>query len=142
MDITTDEILYNKLTVSKIDLTDSHEGVVSLTTPTNKIFSAFFWGQSFEQNKTYKIKFNCLEYPLKWETIFSENKNKRQTLEADSDFCSYAAYGRIISINPIIADFGDINIEIGDWTHDEQVIGEFIYYKIDRLDILDVKNCT
>ncbi len=142
MDTTQNEILYNKLTVSKIELTDNYEGAVTLETQTNIKFTAFFWGQTFELNKTYKIKFGCLDYPLKWETIFSENKTKKQTLETQNEFCSYEAYGNIISINPIVADFGDIKMDIGDWTHDQKVIGEFIYFKIDRLDILDIQNCN
>ena len=142
MDTIQNEILYNQLTVSRIELTDKYEGTVTLVTQTNKNFTAFFWGQTFELNKTYKIKFDCLDYPLKWETIFSENKAQKKMLESQNEFCSYLAYGKIISINPVVADFGDIKMEIGDWTHDENVIGEFIYFKIDRLDILDVQNCN
>ena len=139
MDIISNEILFNKLTVCKVNLTDLYEGTATLITPTKKEFTAFFWGQSLELNKEYQVKFSCLEYPLTWENIFSGNKSKQLTLEADKNFCSYAAYGKIISINPVIADFGDIKMEIGDWTHDQKVIGEYIYFKIDRLDILDVK---
>jgi hypothetical protein len=142
MDTPQNEILYNHLTVSKIELTDSNDGTVTLTTQTNKDFTAFSSGQTFELNITYKIKFACLDYPLEWKTIFSENKAQKKTLESQNEFCSYLAYGKIISINPVVADFGDIKIEIGDWTHDDKIIGEFIYFKIDRLDILDVQNCN
>jgi hypothetical protein len=142
MATTQNEILYNLLTVVKIDLTDLYEGTLILKTQTNKEVTAFFWGQTFESNKTYKIKFDCIEYSLKWETIFYENKTQKQTLESQNEFCSYLAYGKIISINPVIVDFGDIKMEIGDWTHDDKVVGEFIYFKIDRLDILDVQNCN
>ena len=136
-----DEILYNKLTVVKVNLTDLYEGTVTFTTPSKKEITAFFWGQTFEVNKEYEIKFDYLEYPLQWEVIFTENKDKRQTFEAERVICSYAAYGKILSINPIIADFGEIRMEIGDWTNDEKVIGDYIYCKIERLDILEVKTC-
>ena len=142
MNNTQDSILYNKLTVVKVDLTDVYEEIVTLITPTKKEITAFFWGKTFEVNKDYEIKFGFVEYPIQWEVIFSENKDKRLCLDAELDFCSYAAYGKILSINPVIADFGDIKLEIGDWTNDKNVIGEYIYYKIERLDILEVENCT
>jgi hypothetical protein len=142
MSNTQDKILYNKLTVINIDLIDHCEGAVTLITPTKKELTAFFWGQTFEVNKEYEVQFDCLEYPLQWEVIFNENKDRRETLVAESDFCSYAAYGKILSINPVIADFGDIRMEIGDWTNDKNVIGEYIFYKIGRLDILEIKNFT
>lgn len=134
---------YNKLKVIKVSLTDPTEGTVTFETSTGKQLDAFFWGQTFKINETYLIKFSSLDHPsLSWEVIFSENKNHSKTLEKEKNECSYLAYGQILSINPVTVDFGDIIMENGPSTNDDRVIGEFIYSKIDRLDVHDVKNCA
>ena len=73
--------------------------------------------------------------PNSWEKIFSKNEQKEKKLISTNEW-SYEGYGEIISINPIKADFGDIVLELGEWSNDERIIGEFIYWEISRLDIL------
>ena len=133
--------IMNKLKVVQVDITDPHEGTVTFETNVGKRFSVMFWGQKFDLNQYYLITFSSLEYPLEWEVIFSENKDQLKTIKADNGYCTYVAYGQILSINPVTVDFGDLVMEIGEWTNDERVVGEFIYWKINRLDILEVKNC-
>lgn len=123
----------NVLRVVQIALTDLYEGAVTFESPTGKRFSAFFRGEHFVIDKTYRVTFDGSEHPSAWEVIFSENKACEKKLEAARGECSYLAYGRILAINPVTADFGDIVMAIGDWANDERVIGEFIYWKIDRL---------
>lgn len=69
-----------------------------------------------------------------WEERFSRNQERKQCLIKTGEW-SYDGYGKIISINPVIADFGNINLDLGKFTHDNRVIGEFVYEKIIRLDI-------
>ena len=123
-------------------MTDPYEGTVTFETNTGKIFSAMFWGQEFHLNNLYFVTFSSLDFPLDWEVIFSENKGHLKTIEPNKEQCSYMAYGKILSINPIKVDFGDLVMNVGNWTNDEKVIGEFIYWKIDRLDVLQVENCV
>lgn len=127
--------LIQKVTVTKVDYTDELEGTVTIITASGKQVSAFFWGDKFNANEEAEVEFDALDYPLSWEVIFSENKEHKLGLEQASEEGSYYAYGQIVSINPIIADFGDIRLALGEWTHDERVIGEYIYWKIERLDI-------
>ncbi len=134
--------MLNKLKVVKVDLTDPHEGIVTFETLAGKQFAAFFWGQEFEINVNYLVSFSSLDWPNEWETIFSENPTRKKTIEYERGECSYLAYGQILSLNPVIADFGDIILEIGEWTHDDRVRGEFIFWKIDRLDVSEIKNCA
>ena len=98
------------------------------------------YGEEFEKDEIVNVHFEQLEYPLDWEIIFSKNVKYEKRIEkvSNSDW-SYYAYGKIIKINPILADFGDIFLEIGNWTNDPNVIGEYIYWKIDRLDIRRAK---
>ncbi len=69
-----------------------------------------------------------------WEEKFEKNKDRKKCLIKTGNW-SYEGYGQIVSINPVIADFGDMKLELGEFTHDNRVIGEFIYEKIARLDV-------
>lgn len=97
--------------------------------------SAFFYGGVFEAGEQFDAEFDHIEYPLEWEVIFSENKEQIKELVPAPGLCSYYGYGVIEAINPIIADFGCIRLDLGEWSHDERIVGEYIYWKIDRLDI-------
>jgi hypothetical protein len=140
MELQNIDLLQNKLKVVRLNLTDLYEGTVTFETITGKNFDAFFWGQTFKEDDTYLIKFSSLDYNLKWEIIFSENKSQSKSLEKENGYCSYQAYGQILSINPVVVDFGYIKMEIGNWTNDNRVIGDYIYWKIDRLDVSEVRN--
>lgn len=129
----------NELKVVQLALTDPYEGFVTFESQAGKQFLAFFWGQHLTINQTYKVTFCSLDYPLEWKVIFSENRKRKKNLEATNVKGAYLAYGQIISLNPIAVDFGDIILEVGSWTNDERVIGEFIYWKIERLDVLEMK---
>ncbi|MEQ3691120.1 MAG: hypothetical protein ABNG98_06340 [Flavobacterium sp.] len=123
-------------TIQKLDL---YEGTITFSILKNE-YQAFFYGEEFVKDEILNVEFEQLEYPLDWEVIFSENvKSEKRIEKANNSDWSYYAYGRILQINPIIADFGDITLEIGNWTNDSNVIGEYIYWKIDRLDIRRAK---
>ena len=72
--------------------------------------------------------------PDSWEEIFSGNRGKEKKL-VRTDNWSYEGYGEIVSIDPIRADFGGILLELGEWSHDERIIGEFIHWRIACLEI-------
>ena len=48
---------------------------------------------------------------------------------------NYYCYGKIIGVNPVIADCGDMLFDLGELSHDERVVGEYVYFVIERLDI-------
>jgi hypothetical protein len=132
---TLDTTLTESIIVNRVEFIESMEGSVTFQTQNGSILSAFFFQEKFTVGEHALVQFGSLDYPLEWTAIFSENKEGRQKLEPALEYCSYYAYGKIIALNPIVADFGDLKLSIGDWTHDEKVIGEFIYWKIRRLDI-------
>ena len=132
---TTNKILIQTVKVKKVEFTDELDGILNVVTINDNLVSAYFWGDNFLQDEEVDIEFSSLDYPVSWEAIFSENKEHDLVLKPATENCAYYAYGKILSLSPIIADFGDIKLSIGDWTHDERVIGEYIYWKIDRLDI-------
>ncbi len=133
-------MIFNNLKVTRKELFDLNEGKIIFTSQNGKEIEAFFWGEKIEDDKNYLVEFLSLDYPLDWNIIFSENKLKLKSLIAENGLCSYLAYGQIISINPTVADFGDIIMEIDLPTNDKKVVGEYIYWKIDRLDILNIKS--
>jgi hypothetical protein len=132
---TTEKILPQIVQVKEVEFTDKFEGSVTVVTIRGNLVSAYFWGDTFQEGEQVQVEFSALDYPISWEAIFSENREQKLGLEPASEKCAYYAYGKILSLNPIIADFGDIKLSIGEWTHDERVIGEYIYWKIDRLDV-------
>lgn len=132
---TIDKIQIQTVKVKEVEFTDELDGVVTVVTISGNLVSAYFWGDNFQQDEQVEIEFSSLDYPVSWEAIFSENKEHKLFLKPAPEKCAYYAYGKILSLSPIIADFGDIKLSIGDWTHDERAIGEYIYWKIDRLDV-------
>lgn len=110
---------------------------IAFKNKSEKVYKAFSHqdGFGFTVGEKVEVEFSSLDDDLKWDQIFQGNKEKKKALVAINNNWEYEAYGQIIKINPIIADFGDIELELGNWTHDEKVIGEYIYWKIERLDI-------
>ncbi len=101
-------------------------------------FSDFEKEKEFEENE-YIIEnpefgYLSLNDDLTWDEMFSINKNHESKLEHKS-FWAYNAYGRILSINPIMVEVGPIKLEIGDFIEDERYIGKYIFFIIERLEM-------
>ena len=127
----------NTLKIKSQNITDLLGEVIFTSRNGNEI-EAFIHAKRITTNETVNVTFASLDYDLDWSIVFSENKLKQKKLVKEKDYCSYQAYGQILSINPTIVDFGDIVMEIGLHTNDDKAIGEFIYWMISRLDVLDI----
>ena len=68
-----------------------------------------------------------------WEAMFAGNTDKRKALERVEGW-SYRAYGEVVSIDPVMVDCGVIQIPDVFHSSDSRVIGEFIAFRITRLD--------
>ncbi len=97
-------------------------------------YSAFGFNFDAKVGEVIDADLHHLEGNVSWEERFSKNNSRLKSLVHTGDW-SYDAFGQIISINPVVADFGDIKLELGNFTHDSRVIGEYIYERIERLDI-------
>lgn len=129
----------HQVKILAVDKNDRYEGTVQLEIK-EKDYKAFFHGEEYKPGQNLEVEFDHLEYPLEWDVIFNENKSKELKLEkSEGSEWGYNGYGKITAIDPVTADFGDIQLELGNWTSDQKVIGEFIYWKIDRLDISATK---
>ena len=67
-----------------------------------------------------------------WESIFNSNPDKLKELQHQSGW-EYRAYGKIISIKPVIVDIGLFKTEAPFQTNDIKVIGSYIAFTIKRL---------
>ncbi|HEY3301401.1 MAG TPA: hypothetical protein VGJ90_11560 [Methylophilaceae bacterium] len=67
-----------------------------------------------------------------WEFIFSGNPDKKIGIEQLIGW-KYRAYGKIVSINPVVVDCGLLKVEGVIHTNDPRVIGEFVAFTISRL---------
>jgi len=73
--------------------------------------------------------------PYAWNATFSGNPDHLKTL-SHSDNWNYLGYGQILTINPVLIDFGIFTLEYDDLkTNDERCVGEYVVVKIDRLSI-------
>lgn len=116
-----------------VDFTDTHEGTVYFEVGSGNTYEAFFWGHIFSKGEVRSINLYCFDLHFDWTVAFSENSAREMKLLKGSHSCEYFGYGRIVQIRPVVADFGDFKLELGNWTNDERVIDEFIYWRIDQL---------
>ncbi|ADB42919.1 hypothetical protein [Spirosoma linguale] len=118
-----------------LKLTDRYDGIVSFSTESGHVFEAFFWGDNYLIGEERLINLERLSLSYDWMTTFKKNPTCERKLERGPSQCEYFGYGQILQIRPVIADFGDFKLDLGDWTNDDRVINEFIYWHIDRLEI-------
>lgn len=117
------------------ELTDRNECIESFLVESGHTFQAFYWDNNFFSGEERLISMEQLSLHFDWVTVFRENVAREIKLEKGPGQCEYFGFGQLIQIRPIVADFGVFKLELGDWTNDERVIGEFIYWRIDQLRI-------
>ena len=113
---------------------DNFEGTVSFTGKKGGIIQAFSYGTEFNTGQKIELDLYSINAELEWSTMFSENSEKEIKVEWKGGW-AYEAYGKIININPVLIDFGEFELNTGNWTNDNKIIGEYIFWKIERLDI-------
>ena len=81
----------------------------------------------------FEFEFNTvLDENESWESTFSGNPDSKFGLENLAGW-RYRAYGRIISINPVVVDCGLLAVEDVIQTNDPRVIGESVAFTIEVL---------
>ena len=70
-----------------------------------------------------------------WDQAASGNPGERRSLDRVEGW-SYVGYGRIISVMPVVIDFGLLAMEDPNWSSDEGLVGRYVCIPIDRLDIV------
>ena len=71
---------------------------------------------------------------MSWEDAFAGNRSHRKRLDPVRGW-SYVGYGSIVSIMPVVIDFGLLRMEDPNWVTDNSFIGRYVRIPIDRLEI-------
>ena len=83
--------------------------------------------------KDVKFAYKCDE-GFTWEQVLRGNESRRKLLDPVRG-SGYVGYGRIVSIMPVVVDFGLVEMEDARWTSDEQLVGRYVRVPIDQLEI-------
>ncbi len=70
--------------------------------------------------------------------LLGGNKGDRRRLDPVRGW-SYAGYGKILSVLPVLIDFGLLCMDDPEWTTDESLVGRFVRVPIDRLEIVPAR---
>jgi len=93
-----------------------------------------FGGDSLDPGAQIEIDLSALPNDEEsWEQIFQANPERKKELRHISGW-SYFSLGQITAVNPVVCDCGVTYLDAPISTTDEKCIGEFIGFKIDRLD--------
>jgi hypothetical protein len=113
---------------------DPNEGTVTFQIENGTILQAFCYDENFTEGESVEVDIDVLNnQELNIQSAIHQNPDKVQRLKKIGTW-EYEGYGKIISDNPVKVDFGSIILETS-WENDINVIGSYVYYKIDRLDI-------
>jgi len=74
------------------------------------------------------------EAPIPLAETIGENARRRKALEPAGNW-AYIGLGQVVSLMPVVIDFGLMRMEDAGWTTDESLIGKFVRIHIDRLEI-------
>ena len=115
---------------------EANEAIVSFMA-NNKEYRAFGFPVDFQVGNSYKVEFGFLEgIDISWDVMFTENVNNvKELIIKPNSTWSYSAYGVILSVNPVIVDCGIAEFDLGYFSRDERLVGEYIFFDIARLDI-------
>ncbi len=126
--------IYVKIT--GIEPSDILEGIVKFKVDSGNEYHACYWGKSYVIGEYTRVQLSGTEYlKLDFDRIFDNNNQKEKKLIQNSTQTKYTAYGQIVNINPVTANFGDFALNIGNWSNDPKIIGEYICIDVPRLEI-------
>ena len=74
------------------------------------------------------------ESPVALSSTVKENPRLRKGLDHLRSW-AYTGYGQVVSIMPVMIDFGLLTMEDPNWATDESLIGRHVRVAIDRLEI-------
>lgn len=74
------------------------------------------------------------ESPVALTTTLDQNPRMRKGLDPVGGW-AYVGYGQVVSLMPVVIDFGALKMEDPTWATDESLIGQYVKVAIDRLEI-------
>ena len=102
------------------------------------IYHAFGCPVSFIENEKYEVELFCIEdLDVNIDFMLKENTEKQKILKPKSNSkWSHYAFGQIVAVNPLTVDCGVTIFDLERNFGDERLINEYIYFVIERLDIM------
>ncbi len=65
----------------------------------------------------------------------AENRSNKKYLDPVQQW-TYVGYGQVVSIMPVVVDFGLVQMADSNWVTDESFVGRYVAVPIDRLEIV------
>jgi hypothetical protein len=91
-------------------------------------------GSSMSPGQRIEIELEAQVWdPGEWDEAFRSNPEKKKALLRLEGW-RYLACGQIVAVNPVVCDCGLIQAEGPIRTHDPRCIGEYVGFKIQRID--------
>lgn len=112
------------------------EAIIEIDNRQYGVMDDFGWSAEHSPGigHTFEVELSAmLDDTWSWEQIFGANPDRRVGLEPLGGW-SYLAFGRITSVDPVRVDCGIYVEERAVFTHDVRVVGEFVGFRIERLD--------
>lgn len=126
--------MQNSIKITKIKLLGSDPSEVSLTLDiAGAVVIAFSYGHKLEVGVN-NIGFHLFEKNISTDDYLSKNKFNERKLVHKSGFM-YEGFGEIVSIKPLIIDFGSLVAESDKNFNDVGLVGAFVYTEILRIDV-------
>jgi len=72
--------------------------------------------------------------PVRWDEAAKANRGEKKSLNHLRGW-SYQGYGQVISVMPVVIDFGFLKMTDPGWTTDEDLVGCYVKLMIDRLEL-------
>lgn len=93
-----------------------------------------FGGSSMSPGQRIEIELEAQVWdPGDWDEIFRSNPEEKKALVRLEGW-RYLALGQIVAVNPVVCDCGLIQTDGPIGTHDQRCIGEYVGFKIQRID--------
>ncbi|WP_027003192.1 hypothetical protein [Hugenholtzia roseola] len=129
-----------KVFIKQIDWFDKENPEADVLFEINgAVFWAFCHPCNFKENEIAEVYFDFLEDEVSELIFWTENKNcKVELIQSENNRCRYYCYGQLKSINPVTVNCGLINFYFKDWISNSSVIGNYVYFVIERFDIQKV----
>ena len=129
-----------KVKIKKIDWLDK-EGLEAeiLFEMKEQYLWAFCHPCDFIENEEEIVSFDFIENEISENEFWNKNSNNiKKIVPMEYDKWSYSCYGQIEQINPIMVNCGPITFSFGNWINDINIINNYVYFVISRLDIIKV----
>jgi hypothetical protein len=116
---------------------DSGDFTVEFETKTGQRFTCFAFAVEFQPGEEITdAQFSVVDGGAGIEEVFAGNPDRTNRVENTGEW-SCRAWGQIVALSgpDALVDCGGVLIPLTNLTHDETVIGEWVGFSVDRLDV-------